>query len=170
MPANTDFRKYGETLREQSRTAIEEARKPLFAAVGATNYAIDQLRSQLRDWPTETQARVKKLSDDAQTQLRTLRERSSEQAGKFDPTQVRKAFEDAAEQARHQYESFTSRGEKIVQQLRKDPKIKHLFADAEQVVRDADETVTGTKAPAPKGTTAKTTTPRAPAKKTTAKS
>jgi hypothetical protein len=170
MPASTDFRKYGETLREQSKTAIEEARKPLFAAVGATNYAIDQLLTQLRDWPTETQARVKKLSDDAQTQLRTLRERSGERAGKLDPAQVRKAFEDAAEQAKDRYETFSSRGEKIVQQLRKDPKIKHLFADAEQLVRDADKTVTGTKAPAPKGTTTKTTTRRAPAKKTAAKS
>jgi ElaB/YqjD/DUF883 family membrane-anchored ribosome-binding protein len=168
MPATTDFRKYGETLREQSKTAIEEARKPLFAAVGATNYAFDQLRTQLREWPSDTQARVKKLSDDAQAQLRQLRERSS--GVKLDPAQVRKAFEDAAEQARDRYETFTSRGEKIVEQLRRDPKVKHLFGDAEQAVREAEEVVTGepAQAPAPKAT--KTTARRAPAKKTTAKS
>jgi hypothetical protein len=169
MPATTDFRKYGETIREQSRTAIEEARKPLFAAVGATNYAIDQLRAQLREWPTETQARVKKLSDDAQTQFRSLRERSG--GVKLDPAQVRKAFEDAAEQARDRYETFTSRGEQIVAQLRRDPKIKHLFADAEQLVRDAEEAVTGRPAPAPKGTVRKTAAKKTtPAKKTTTKS
>jgi hypothetical protein len=169
MPATTDFRKYGETLREQSKTAIEEARKPLFAAVGATNYAFDQLRTQLREWPTDTQARVKKLSDDAQAQLRQLRERSS--GVKLDPAQVRKAFEDAAEQARDRYETFTSRGEKIVEQLRRDPKIKHLFGDAERAVREAEEAVTGepAKAPAPAKAT-RTTAKRTPAKKTTAKS
>jgi hypothetical protein len=144
MPTTTDIRK---TIVEQGKTAIEEARKPLFAAVGATNYAFDQLRTQLKDLPTE---------------LRKLQERSSERAGRLEPTQVRKAIEEVAGQAREQYETLSTRGEKIVQQLRRDPRITHVFADVEARLDEADEAVTGR----PRKTT---TVRKAPARKTTTK-
>jgi hypothetical protein len=51
MPITSDLKKYG-----------DEARKPLFAAVGAAELAYGQIVGQLTDLPVEAQARLKKLS------------------------------------------------------------------------------------------------------------
>jgi len=57
MPITDDVRKYGETVLEQGKVALDEARKPWFAAVGAGELAFGQL-SQL---PVEVQLRLRKL-------------------------------------------------------------------------------------------------------------
>ena len=61
MPTSTEVRKYTDTVLEQSKAALGEARKPFLAWVGATDLAYDRLRAQLKELPAETQARVKKL-------------------------------------------------------------------------------------------------------------
>jgi heparin binding hemagglutinin HbhA len=157
MPTSTDVKKYGETVLEQGKVAISEARKPLLAAVGATNLALDQLRSQLKDLPAETQEQLKRLQDRLQDRAATL-----------DRARVRKAVEEYAEQARETYATLAKRGEKVVRQLRRDPRLRNAFTEAEDLVERAEETVTGrpastpaaAKAPARK-TTARKTTPKA---------
>lgn len=150
MP-NTDARKYSETVLEQGRAALDEARKPLFAAVGATNLAFDQLRTQLRDLPAETQEQLRKLQD---------------RAGTLDRAKVRKAVEEYAEQARDTYVTLARRGEKVVRQLRRDPRIRNAFAETEELVERTEEAVTGRPA---KPTRTTTTAAKAPARKTTAR-
>jgi hypothetical protein len=147
MPTGTDVRKYGETVLEQGRAALDEARKPLLAAVGATNLAFDQLRAQLRDLPGETQEQLRKLQD---------------RAGTLDRTKVRKAVEEYAGQARDTYGTLARRGEKVVRQLRRDPRVRNAFAETEELVERAEETVTGRPAKP-------TTAAKAPARKTTAR-
>lgn len=149
MPS-TDVRKYGETVLEQGRAALDEARKPLFAAVGATNLAVTQLRTQLRDLPAETQEQLRKLQD---------------RAGTLDRAKVRKAVEEYAEQARDTYVTLARRGEKVVRQLRRDPRIRNAFAETEELVERTEEAVTGR----PAKPVRTTTTTRTPARKTTAR-
>jgi predicted DNA-binding protein len=149
MPTGTDVRKYGETVLEQGRAALDEARKPLFAAVGATNLAFDQLRTQLRDLPADTQEQLRKLQD---------------RAGTLDRTKVRKAVEEYAEQARDTYVTLARRGEKVVRQLRRDPRVRNAFGQTEDLVERAEEAVTGRPAKPTQTTAAK-----APARKTTAR-
>jgi len=145
MPTGTDVKKYGETVLEQGKAAFDEARKPLFAAVGATNLAFDQLRAQLRDLPAETQEQLRKLQG---------------RAGTLDRAKVRKAVEEYAEQARDTYVTLARRGEKVVRQLRRDPRVRNAFAETEELVERAEEAVTGRPAKS-------TTAAKAPARKTT---
>jgi hypothetical protein len=153
MPTSTDVRKYGETVLEQSKVALGEARKPLLAAVGATNLAFDQLRAQLKDLPAETQEQLKKLQDRATT---------------LDRTRVRKAVEEYAEQARETYATLAKRGERVVRQLRRDPRVRNAFAGTEELVERTEEAVTGRPASRPSATT--TPARKSPARKATPKS
>ena len=82
MPITDDVRKYGETVREQGKVALEEVRKPWYAAVGAGELAYGQLQAQLSQLPTEVQARLRKLQDGGQ---------------QIDAAAVRSAVESAAE-------------------------------------------------------------------------
>jgi predicted DNA-binding protein len=151
MPTSTDVRKYGETVLEQGKAALGEARKPLLAAVGATNLAIGQLRSQLKDLPAETQEQLKKLQDRANT---------------LDRTRVRKAVEEYAEQARETYATLAQRGERVVRQLRRDPRVRNAFAETEELVERTETAVTGR--PATNSTT-RSSSGTAPARKSPAR-
>jgi hypothetical protein len=156
MPTGTDMKKYGETVLEQGKVALGEARKPLFAAVGATNLAFDQLRSQLKDLPAETQE-----------QLKRLQERLHGGAGPMDRARVRKAVEEYAGQARETYATLAKRGEQVVRQLRRDPRVRNLFNEAEDRLERAEEVVTDR--PAHRPATAKAPARKAPARKTAPK-
>jgi hypothetical protein len=156
MPTSTDVRKYGETVLEQGKAALDEARKPLFAAVGATNLAFDQLRSQLKDLPTETQEQLQRLQGRVAT---------------IDPTRVRKAVEEYADQARETYLTLAHRGELVVRRLRRDPRVRNAFADTENLVERTGETVTGRPVTRPAArSTSRSTGAKAPARKAPAKS
>ena len=146
MPT-TDVKKYGETVLEQGKAAIDEVRKPWFAAVGATSLAYVQLRDQLSELPAGTQERLRKLQERAvelptetQAQLKRWQELAG---GRIDPAlvsaKVRKAFEDYAAQARETYEALAERGEKVVRTLRHDPRPTTAFAETERLVEPAEE-------------------------------
>jgi exonuclease VII small subunit len=135
MPITDDVRKYGETVLEQGKVALDEARKPWYAAVGAGNLAVGQLQAQLSQLPAEVQAGVRKL-----------------QSAQLDPTAVRSAVENAAgqattayeayaAQAREAYETLAHRGELVVRRLRRSPEVKETFDKAEELIADAGTTV-----------------------------
>jgi hypothetical protein len=177
MPITDDVRKYGETVREQGKVALDEARKPWYAAVGAGELAYGQLTQQLTQLPAEVQARVRKLQ--------TV-------PAQLDPTAVRGVVETATSQslkvygfytaqARETYETLAHRGELVVRRLRRSPEVRETFDKAQELVADAGQTVaaaeekvtepgpTTTRKPAAAKTTpAKTpsTARKAPAKRT----
>jgi hypothetical protein len=173
MPITDDVRKYGETVLEQGKVALDEARKPWYAAVGAGELAVGQLQAQLSQLPAEVQARLRKL-----------------QSAQLDPTTVRSAVENAADQAttaygtyaaqaRETYETLAHRGELVVRRLRHSSEVKESFGKAEELVAEAGKTVASaeekvtqpgrptTRKPAPAKTTAAKTAParKAPAKR-----
>jgi heparin binding hemagglutinin HbhA len=166
MPITTDVRKYGETVLEQSKVALDEARKPWFAAVGAGELAYGQL-TQL---PTEVQARLRKLQAEA---------------GNLDPKDAVQtatgkalgAYGSYAARAQETYESLAHRGELVVRRLRRSDEVKSAFDKAEEIVGSAGDTVAAaeetvtkpgrpvTRKPATPRATA-TTARKAPAKRT----
>jgi hypothetical protein len=162
MPITDEVRKYGETVLEQGKVALDEARKPWYAVVGAGELAASQLQQQLAQLPAEVQARIRKL-----------------QTGQFDPAVVREAVENAtaeglkaygtyAAQAMQTYETLAHRGELVVRRLRRSPEVTETFAKAQDLVAEAGQTVaaaeekvtkpgpTTTRKPAAARTTAKT--------------
>jgi hypothetical protein len=173
MPAGTVTRNYRDTVLEQGKVALTEARKPLFAAVGATNLAYGQLRSQLRELPGETQEQLRRLQEEAQSQLKKLQDRAGDRAGELAPGQVsarlRKTVEEYAAQARETYDTLAHRGEKVVRQLRRDRRVREVFAETEELVERAEETVTGRSAGAPHAAATHRAAPKAPARKAPAR-
>jgi hypothetical protein len=163
---STDVKKY----LEQGRVALDEAtRKPLYAAVGATDKLYAELVTQLKDWPAEAQTRLAKLQEAGTAAL--------------SPAQLRQAVEQAAGQARETYgvlvsqavqtyESLAHDGELAVRRLRRRPEVKSAFDRTEEVldqagaaVADAEDTVTRPAAkprtaPARKAPAARRTTTR----------
>ena len=51
MPITDEVRKVGETVLEQGKVALDEARKPWYAAVGAGELAARQLPAPLSQLP-----------------------------------------------------------------------------------------------------------------------
>ena len=168
MPITDEVRKARETVLEQGKGALEEARKPWYAAVGAGELAYGQLQAQLSQLPAEVQARVRKLQTggrqlDAAT-LRSAVENAAEQAAG--------AYGSYAAHARETYESLAHRGELVVRRLRRSPEVRQTFdlaedavADAGKAVATAEEKVTR---PGPT-TTRKPVTKSVPARKAPAK-
>jgi hypothetical protein len=168
MPITDEMRKYRETVLEQGKVALEEARKPWYAAVGAGELAYVQLQTQLSQLPAEVQTRVRKLQSggrqiDAAT-LRSAVENAAEHAAG--------AYGTYAAQARDTYESLAHRGEVVVRRLRRSPEVKETFekaegtiADAGRAVSRAEEAVTRPGQPTTRTPVAKT----APARKAPAK-
>jgi heparin binding hemagglutinin HbhA len=175
MPITDEVRKYRETVLEQGKLALakvplDEARKPVYAAVGAGEFAYEQLQIQLNQLPAEVQARVRKLQTGGRqldtAALRSAVENAAEQAAG--------AYGTYAAQARDTYESLAHRGELVVRRLRRSPEVKETFekvedavADAGEAVSKAEETVTEpgpstTRTPAAKTAPAR----KAPAKRT----
>ena len=127
----------GETALEQGKVALEEVRKPWYAAVGAGDFAYEQLQAQLSQLPAEVQARVRKL----QTGGRQLDAAALRSAVENAPSRGRKAYGRYAAQARETYESLAHRGELVVRRMRRSQEVKETFEKAEDVVADAGQAV-----------------------------
>ena len=137
MPITDEMRKYSETVLEQGKVALGEARKPWYAAVGASELAYEQLQTQLSQLPAEVQTRVRKLrTDRRQLDASTLRE-----AVETATTRSRKAYEGYAAQARETYQSLAHRGEIVVRRMRRSHEVKGTFERAEHVVAEAGQAV-----------------------------
>ena len=137
MPITDDVRKYGETVLEQGKQALDEARKPWYAAVGASDLAYDRIQKQVAQLPTEVQERLRRLRGTA---------------GELDGIHLRAAVGTAAEQAketyvaytglaREQYESLAHRGELVVRRLRRSPEVREAFDKAEDLISETGDKV-----------------------------
>jgi uncharacterized protein YukE len=114
-----DVRKYGETVRDQSKTSMEEIRKLVRAWVGATDLAYERVRTELKDLQTRNRAQVGRLQ---------------ERAKKLNREEVRK-------QMRETYEDLAKRGDKVIHELRTRPQTRLVFTRAEKTLQHAGEKV-----------------------------
>jgi hypothetical protein len=116
MPT-VDVRKYGDTVRDQSKSSVEEIRKIMRAWVGATDLAYERVRTELKDLETRNRAQMEKLQ---------------KRAKKLHREEVRK-------QVLETYEDLAKRGEKVIQDLRTRPQARIVFARAEKTLKYAEE-------------------------------
>ena len=167
MSITTDARKYGETVLGQGKQALDEARKPWYAAVGVSDLAYDRLQKQLTQLPTEVQERLRQLRANAgELDTAQLREAVGTAAG-----QAKEAYATYTGQARERYESLAHRGELVVRRLRRSPGVRGAFGKTEELISDAGHAVeqaeTKVTKPGPQttGTPRSTTARKAPAKR-----
>ena len=166
MSITTDVRKYGETVLEQGKQALDEARKPWYAAVGASDLAYARLQTQLTQLPVELQGQLRRLRSGAgELDAAHLRDAVGTVAG-----QARETYGAYTDLARERYEDLAHRGELVVRRLRRRPEVREAFDKAEaliseagQKVEQAEEKVTK---PGPRRTAPRTTARKAPARRT----
>lgn len=115
MSVATDLRKRGET-------ALTDARKPLYAVVGAGELAFSQARTQLKDLPADVQAKIEDLRNEAKARFDELKTRGEQLQGKAESTAkgvanpgvVKSAIDAYVKQAKDLYDGLAVRGQQVV--------------------------------------------------------
>ena len=126
------------TIKNLPTFDVSEATKPLFAAVGVADLAIEQAK----EVPADVTARVNKVSarlSEVPAQVKTL------------PTQVQARVEQVSEKATDLYTQLTIRGERLVTQIRRQPATEAAIAEGKEAVRKAEAAATAAKKSAKAG-------------------
>lgn len=185
MPITADVRR----AVDQSRAALEEARKPLYAVVGAGDLAVSRTTSQLRDLPAETQSavdsrvklvrtRLEDLRADVKVRITELRSKAAELQGKatdtagrafVTPTELRSLVESYLGKAKGVYEDLAVRGEKVVTKVSDRPAVKSVIDRAETLFDRTEGAVADVADAVGDATAPRTAARKTTARKTTAK-
>jgi heparin binding hemagglutinin HbhA len=124
-----DVRKAGEQARAAVTNAVEQARTPLLAAIGAGDVATQAVR----DAVTRARAQFAERAGQARTAV-------------DDPGELRKLVDQYAESAQKLYQHLTEQGEQTVARLRSQPQVKRAveqFDQAAQAAQQRAETAVG---------------------------
>jgi heparin binding hemagglutinin HbhA len=149
MPITTDVRR---AVTGPGRAVIEDARKPLYAVVGAGNLVLEQA-SQLRELPADTQSamdarvrevrtRIEDLRADLVQRFAELRSRAeSLQGHALSRSELRSALERYLDRARGTYQDLAERGEKVVTETANRPAVRRVLDRAEGLLDRTGDTV-----------------------------
>lgn len=154
------------------KTAIAEARKPFFAALGASDFAVEQsvqlftkLQEQATEFNNDFAAKLADLRADLEKAVAEGRRQAQElptRLTSFDADEIRAAFAEAAEQTVALYNDFVARGEKVAK--------RGVKSDAKPAAKPAAaKPAPAKKAPAKKAPAKKAATKSAPVKKAAVK-
>ena len=122
------------TIKNLPTFDVNEATKPLFAAVGVADLWIEQAK----EVPADVTARVNKVSarlSEVPAQVKAL------------PNRV----EQVTEKATDLYTQLTVRGERLVKQIRRQPATEAAIAEGKEAVRKAEAAATAAKKSAKAG-------------------
>ncbi|MBI1757886.1 MAG: hypothetical protein HYR62_01435 [Actinobacteria bacterium] len=124
MSTTTRARTFAGTAAEQGKVVLEEARKPLYAVVGAGDWAVAALRELPADARSVVDARVRKaqavlteLRSDVASTLAEARHRVGRAPARVSPLtpgELRSTVEGYLDRARQAYDGLAARGEKLV--------------------------------------------------------
>lgn len=124
MPTIDDVRKAGEQARAAVTSALEQARTPFLAALGAGDVAtqavidaVTKARSQVNDLPTDV----------------------AELRGRLDPAELRKLVDQYTDAARNLYQYLTEHGEETLAKLRNQPQVKRAVEQFDQAAQVAQQ-------------------------------
>lgn len=106
-----------------------DATKPLFAAVGVADYALEQVK----DVPAELTAEAKRVLADVPNRVKDL------------PNQVKSYREDVESRVQSLYAQLAVRGERLVTQIRRQPATEAAIAEGKEAVRKAEAAVIAAK-------------------------
>jgi chromosome segregation ATPase len=120
------------TIKNLPTFDVAEATKPLFAVVGAADFAIEQAKEVPADVTArvnKVQARLSEVPAQVQAlpaQVKTLR------------SEVETRVEKVTEKATDLYTQLTIRGERLVTQIRRQPATEAAIAEGKEAVRKAE--------------------------------
>ncbi|WP_018684795.1 hypothetical protein [Actinokineospora enzanensis] len=131
-PTTDDARKAGGQAVAVVHTAIEQARTPLLAALGAGDLAA---RAVL-DAVTRARGRAEATRSELPTDLTGLRER-------LDPAELRRLLDEYTAAAVRLYQQLADHGEDALGKLREQPQVKKLEEVVEEAIAAAQSRVGG---------------------------
>jgi heparin binding hemagglutinin HbhA len=127
LPTNEEWSKAREQAAQAIGGAVEQARTPLMAALGASDLATQTLRDTLgkvRTRLNEGAESAKAGVNDLPTDLGGLRER-------LDTAELRKRVDDYTQSAWNFYSSLADRGETTFDKLRSQPQFQRAWSQVE---------------------------------------
>lgn len=134
MATTQDFDKARAQAAETIGTAVEQARQPLLAALGAGDLAAQTVVDTVNRVRAEVTERAEAAREQAPKNVNDLRE-------KLDPAEVRKALSGYTSNAAHFYGYLTDRGEAAFAKLREQPPVQRAWEQVGTVQENVGEAV-----------------------------
>lgn len=133
MPTAQDVRKVGEQARSVLAGAVDQARTPFYAAVGAGDLAT----RALIDAVEKARTQVTERADAARTVVDDLPGDVAGLRAKLDPGELRKLVDQYTNAALKLYQRLSEQGEKTVDTLRSQPQVKRAVEQFDQAAQAA---------------------------------
>lgn len=166
LPTAKDVKKARKQATAAVTDALEQARTPLYAVLGAGDLATEAVRDyvakargEAAGQAKEVQADVQAKVTDLQTRLAELQDRLvevraqvrtkvgelpddvAELRGKFEPAELRTALESYVRSLQEMYERLATRGETAAEKLRKQPRVQQAVGRVEEVADTTEDRV-----------------------------
>ena len=130
LPTAADVRKVREQAVKNAADRAEVARTPLFAALGAGDYAVDTVTRLVATARTRANERAG-----------TVQQRAAELPQKLSTDELRKIVDELRAQAEQAYAELAERGEKAWGRLRTRPQVKQALSAIETYTEKLDARV-----------------------------
>lgn len=131
-------------------TAIQTAKTPFYAVIGASDHAakfararVADLRTRVEHAPADLRARAENLPGDVRTAAEQARDRANAQAGYVRPDAVRdtvkSAVTEVVDTALKTVRRYEKRGQMVVADLRRSPGFTRVLKTAENAVDSVED-------------------------------
>lgn len=127
LPTAEDMNKAREQAAQAIGDAVEQARTPLMAALGAGDLAAQAMRDALG----KVRTRLAERAESAKSGVNELPNDLGELREKLDPAELRKRVDDYTKSAAHLYSSLADRGEDTFDRLRSQPQFQRAWSQME---------------------------------------
>jgi heparin binding hemagglutinin HbhA len=134
FPKTEDVTKVREQATHALGEAVEQARTPLLAALGAGDLAAQALVEAVNKVRTQLNERAEAARQDLPNDLGELRE-------KFDPAELRKRVDAYSQTAKQLYDYLAERGEETLHRLQDQPRVKKVWDQVGTAQDRVEETV-----------------------------
>jgi heparin binding hemagglutinin HbhA len=127
LPTGDDVNKAREQATQAIGGAVEQARTPFMAALGAGDLATQAMRDALE----KVRTRLAERAESAKTGVNELPSDLGELREKLDPAELRKRIDGYTKSAQHLYSSLADRGENTFDRLRSQPQVQRAWSQVE---------------------------------------
>lgn len=134
FPKTEDVNKVREQAEKAFGDAVEQARTPLLAALGAGDLAAQALLEAVNKVRSQLNERAEAARHELPNDLDELR-------GKLDPAELRKRVDAYSQTARQLYDFLAERGEETLHRLQDQPQVKKVWSQVGTAQDKVEETV-----------------------------
>ncbi|TDD43147.1 hypothetical protein [Saccharopolyspora elongata] len=134
FPKTDDVNKVREQAAHALGEAVEQARTPLLAALGAGDLAAQALVEAVNKVRTQLNERAEAARQDLPADFGELRD-------KFDPAELRKRVDAYSQTAKNLYDYLAERGEETLHRLQDQPQVKKVWDQVGTAQGKVEDTV-----------------------------